>query len=125
MAANKKASATKVKGTRTPKNAAASGKVHTGRFINDEAYDEDTHDFGPWIMTPKSTRVGGFRYDFANRAVHVQWHGKGLTRSYTLRPTTSAPLHSRGPTRSILPGHEATLGPGSARRCARGVRLRR
>jgi hypothetical protein len=82
MAANKKASATKVKGTRTPKNAAASGKVHTGRFINDEAYDEDTHDFGPWIMTPKSTRVGGFRYDFANRAVHVQWHGKGLTRSY-------------------------------------------
>lgn len=57
-------------------------KVHTGRYVYDDAYDEDRHDFGPWVMTPNSSRVGGFRYDFANRAVHVQWKGKGTTRSY-------------------------------------------
>jgi hypothetical protein len=68
---------------RTPKNPAmANKKVHTGRFVNDEAYDENTHDFGPWVMTPKSTRVGGFRYDFLNKAIHVQWTGKGLSRTY-------------------------------------------
>lgn len=81
--AEKKAKQPTVKGAKTPKNSAmANRKVHTGRFVNDEAYDEDVHDFGPWVMTPKSSRVGGFRYDFANRAVHVQWTGKGLTRSY-------------------------------------------
>lgn len=72
-----------LKGMTTVKNAAMGNKkVHTGRFVNDEADDEDTHDFGPWVMTPKSTRVGGFRYDFASRAIHVQWKGKGTTRSY-------------------------------------------
>ena len=72
-----------VKGMKTPKNGPMGNKkVHTGRYVNDNAYDEDQHDFGPWIMTPKSSRVGGFRYDFSNRAVHVQWKGKGLSRSY-------------------------------------------
>lgn len=68
--------------SKVEKTAGGRRKVHTGRYINDDAYDEDRHDFGPWIMTPDSTRVGGFRYDFANRAMHVQWTGKGMERTY-------------------------------------------
>lgn len=69
--------------SRVEKSTSSRQKVHTGRYVNDDAdYNEDTHDFGPWIMTPNSSRVGGFRYDFANRAVHVQWTGKGLERTY-------------------------------------------
>ena len=75
-----------LKGMKTPKNAATNKKVHTGRYVNDEAYDEDTHDFGPWVMTPKSTRVAGFRYDFANNAVHVQWADRGRAYMYTEVP---------------------------------------
>jgi hypothetical protein len=57
-------------------------KVHTGRFVNEEAYSEEVHDFGPWVMTPGSSRVGMFRYDYANRAVQVGWQGRGTVRAY-------------------------------------------
>lgn len=47
-------------------------KVHAGRYVHDEAYDEDQHDCGPWIEVT-STRVEAIRYDYQNRAVHVRW----------------------------------------------------
>lgn len=76
-----------LKGMKTPKNAAMGNKkVHTGRFVNDEAYDEETHDFGMWVMSPKSSRVSGFRYDFANESVHVQWRDGGPSYVYTEVP---------------------------------------
>jgi KTSC domain len=43
-------------------------KVSVARAQTDVRFD-----CGPWIYTPKSTRVEAFRYDYANRAVHVTW----------------------------------------------------
>lgn len=35
--------------------------------------DQLQFDLTPWVETPNSTRVSRFRYDFANRALQVQW----------------------------------------------------
>lgn len=48
-------------------------KVHAGAFVLDEAFNEDQHDLGPWVETPKSSRVSSFRYDYLNRALQVTW----------------------------------------------------
>ena len=48
-------------------------KVHAPATILEEAFDEKAHDLGPWMETPKSTRVSAFRYDFHNRALQVTW----------------------------------------------------
>lgn len=56
----------------TGKGQRVNRKVHAGRYVHDEAYDEDRHDCGPWIEV-QSTRVEAIRYDYLNRAVHVRW----------------------------------------------------
>lgn len=77
----------KVKGTKTTKaRTTATEKVHTGRYVNEEADDEEVHDFGPWIVTPKSSRVDSFRYDFAARLIHVKWRDGGREYVYTEVP---------------------------------------
>lgn len=48
-------------------------KVHAGAFVHDEAFDIEQHDLGPWIETPRSSRVDAFRYDYLNRALQVTW----------------------------------------------------
>jgi|SRR4051812_23125224 hypothetical protein len=48
-------------------------KVHAGAFVHDEAFNEEIHDLGPWVETPKSSRVSAFRYDYLNRALQVRW----------------------------------------------------
>ena len=40
---------------------------------NDEPYESDEQDLGPWLETPQSTRVSRFRYDFGKSAIQVQW----------------------------------------------------
>ena len=74
--------AKQVKGTKTPRSTAGRRKLHAGTFVHDEAYDEEQHDCGPWVSTPKSSRVDSFRYDYQNTAVQVRWHGKGDSRAY-------------------------------------------
>jgi hypothetical protein len=56
----------------TGKGQTTNRKVHAGRYVHDEAYDEEQHDCGPWIEV-NSTRVTAIRYDYQNRAVHVTW----------------------------------------------------
>jgi len=70
----------------TKARTTATQKVHTGRFVNEEADQEDVHDFGPWIQTPKSSRVNSFRYDFAARLIHVKWRDGGREYVYTEVP---------------------------------------
>jgi hypothetical protein len=53
--------------------AGARQKVHAGAYTLDEAFNEDAHDLGPWIETPKSSRCAAFRYDYLNQAVQVTW----------------------------------------------------
>jgi hypothetical protein len=48
-------------------------KVHAGAYVLDEAFNEEAHDLGPWIETPKSSRVEAFRYDYLNNALQVTW----------------------------------------------------
>jgi hypothetical protein len=48
-------------------------KVHAGAFVHDEAFNEEQHDLGPWMETPRSSRVDAFRYDYLNRALQVTW----------------------------------------------------
>jgi hypothetical protein len=48
-------------------------KVHAGRYIHDQAFDEEQHDLGPWTQTPASSRVAAFRYDYLNDALQVTW----------------------------------------------------
>jgi len=48
-------------------------KVHAASTILEEAFDVDQHDLGPWVETPRSTRVQAFRYDHLNRALQVTW----------------------------------------------------
>ena len=51
--------------------------------------DDTSHDLGPWIESPSSTRVSRYRYDYAEGSLQVQWtNGKndgyvyrGLDRS--------------------------------------------
>jgi hypothetical protein len=52
-------------------------KVHAGAYSLDEAFNEDAHDLGPWIETPKSSRVSAFRYDYHNSAVQMTWRDGG------------------------------------------------
>lgn len=41
---------------------------------DDELYvDPDKIDCGPWYVTPASSRVSRFRYDYGNRMIQVQW----------------------------------------------------
>ena len=41
------------------------------------------HDLGPWIETPRSTRVSRFRFDHLQRQLQVQWtNGKGPGHIY-------------------------------------------
>lgn len=57
-------------------------KIHAGRYVHDEAFNEEAHDLGPWIETPKSTRVESFRYDYLNNAVQVTWRNGGKPYIY-------------------------------------------
>jgi KTSC domain len=52
-------------------------KIHAGAYVHDEAFNEEAHDLGPWIETPKSTRVSAFRYDYLNNALQVAWTNGG------------------------------------------------
>lgn len=38
--------------------------------------DFQQFDFGPWIESPESSRVTRYRYDYANRALQVEWKKK-------------------------------------------------
>jgi hypothetical protein len=41
------------------------------------------HDLGPWIETPRSTRVSRFRFDHLQRQLQVQWtNGRGPGHIY-------------------------------------------
>lgn len=41
------------------------------------------HDLGPWIETPRSTRVSAFRFDHLQRQLQVKWtNGKNLGYLY-------------------------------------------
>ena len=62
--------------------AGARKKVHAGAYVLDEAFDEAAHDLGPWIETPKSTRVSAFRYDYHNNAIQVEWRNGGPAYIY-------------------------------------------
>src|SRR4029077_17026718 len=65
-----------VKGTEPGKNAASRNqKVHAGRYVHDEAYNEEQHDMGPWIEVT-STRADSLSYDYQNRAMQVRWANK-------------------------------------------------
>lgn len=35
--------------------------------------DPDKIDCGPWYITPESSRVSRFRYDYGNKMIQVQW----------------------------------------------------
>jgi KTSC domain len=48
----------------------------------DEEEGVATHDLGPWVETPQSTRVSAFRYDFANDSLQVQWTNRGRPYVY-------------------------------------------
>jgi hypothetical protein len=74
--------AEKVKGMKASTGATtATKKVWAGRYVHDQAYDEDQHDCGPWIPV-NSSRVRAIRYDYQNRAVQVLWVGRGDSRGY-------------------------------------------
>jgi KTSC domain len=70
-----------VKGTKVGKGQRVNRKVHAGRYVHDEAYNEEQHDMGPWIEVT-STRVDAIRYDYQNRAVQVTWFNKPRERGY-------------------------------------------
>ena len=72
-----------VKGTRVGKGQRTNQKVHAGRYVHDEAYNEEQHDMGPWIEVT-STRVDAIRYDYQNRAIQVLWANKGRERGLHL-----------------------------------------
>ena len=57
-------------------------KVHAGAYTLDEAFNEEAHDLGPWVETPKSSRVGAFRYDYHNNAIQVTWRNGGPAYIY-------------------------------------------
>jgi hypothetical protein len=57
-------------------------KIHAGAYSLDEAFNEEAHDLGPWVETPKSTRVAAFRYDYHNSAVQVTWRNGGPSYIY-------------------------------------------
>jgi KTSC domain len=56
--------------------------IHAGEYVHDEAFNEEAHDLGPWIETPKSSRVSAFRYDYLNNAVQVTWRNGGKPYIY-------------------------------------------
>ncbi|RPI08607.1 MAG: KTSC domain-containing protein [Actinobacteria bacterium] len=62
--------------------AGARKKVHAGAYTLDEAFNEEAHDLGPWIETPKSSRVESFRYDYHNNAVQMRWRDGGPAYIY-------------------------------------------
>jgi hypothetical protein len=57
-------------------------KIHAGAYVHDEAFDEEAHDLGPWVESPKSTRVDAFRYDYLNNALQVKWRNGGPSYIY-------------------------------------------
>ena len=63
-------------------------KVHddTAANVPDPETGEDNlqHDLGPWMETPNSTRVSRLRYDYADRAIQVQWRN-GKNQGYVYR----------------------------------------
>ena len=38
-----------------------------------QSEDIESFDLSPWVECPSSSRVSRYRYDFANRALQVQW----------------------------------------------------
>ena len=75
--------AAKPKVARVPgQQAGARKKVHAGAYSLDEAFSEEAHDLGPWVETPKSTRVSSFRYDYLNNAIQVTWRNGGPAYIY-------------------------------------------
>jgi hypothetical protein len=62
--------------------AGARKKVHAGAYTLDEAFNEAAHDLGPWVETPKSSRVSAFRYDYLNNAVQMKWRDGGPAYIY-------------------------------------------
>ena len=72
----------KVEGLKVKVNPASDRKkVHAGRYVHDEAYDESKHDMGPWIQV-NSSRIQAIRYDYLNRAVQVTWKRGGAPYIY-------------------------------------------
>ena len=57
----------------TPDDSFEEASSRKAQTSNDEPYESDERDLGPWLETPVSTRVSRFRYDFGRRAVQVQW----------------------------------------------------
>ena len=57
--------------------AGARQKVHAGAYSLDEAFNEEAHDLGPWVETPKSSRCEAFRYDYHNNALQMRWRDGG------------------------------------------------
>lgn len=57
-------------------------KVHAGAYTLDEAFNEEAHDLGPWVETPKSSRVEAFRYDYHNNALQMRWRDGGPSYIY-------------------------------------------
>jgi hypothetical protein len=80
MAATKKPTAKK----QSMKTAKVAGQqrgqrqhIHAGAYVLDEAFNEEAHDLGPWVETPRSTRVSAFRYDYLNNALQIIWRNGG------------------------------------------------
>jgi hypothetical protein len=80
--APKKKATPRVKGMKVKVNPATrQRKLHAGRYVHDQAYDEDQHDCGPWIEV-NSTRCRDARYDYQNEAVQVRWVRNGAPYIY-------------------------------------------
>jgi KTSC domain len=52
---------------RTRGPALSAEEIHGGIEVG------GAHDLGPWIETPRSSRVSRFRYDHLQRALQLQW----------------------------------------------------
>lgn len=44
--------------------------------------DDTSHDLGPWIEAPSSTRVRDYRYDYATGQLQVRWVNRPPTQGY-------------------------------------------
>jgi len=65
--------ASRIKTSLAPHSQSQRLKVHAGKYVHDEAFNEEQHDLGPWTHAPASTRVDAYRYDYQNQALQVTW----------------------------------------------------
>lgn len=59
-------------------------KPPRGTPVGEDAHDEDEPDKldpGPWVETPRSSRMSSFRFDYASNALHVTFKS-GRTYTY-------------------------------------------